>query len=99
DLSKDLPDDSESGHTNEPQRPVQIPKDAQWLGGIGEGGWFHLDFKSTSTPKLTKYSELGDVEFERFVTSLNFNLDQPFQITYDTHAQKMTISQDGEKIV
>ncbi|HAC15308.1 MAG TPA: hypothetical protein DCE78_05110 [Bacteroidetes bacterium] len=99
DLSKDLPDDSESGHTNEPQRPVQIPKDAQWLGGIGEGGWFYLDFESTSTPKLTKYSEQGEVEFERFVTSLNFKLDKPFQITYDTHAQKMTINQDEEKIV
>ena len=98
DLSKELPDDSESGHTIEPQRPDHIPSEATWLGGIGEGGWFHLDFKSTQTPKLTKYSEHGGVEFIRFTESLKFKTDQSFEITYDTHAQKLTIKQDEDHI-
>lgn len=99
DLSKDLPDDSEYGHTKEPQRPDHIPMEAKWLGGIGEGGWFHLDFQSNTIPKLTKFSEQGEVEFVRFVESLKFNSDQPYEIIFDTHAQKLTMQRDEKKIV
>jgi hypothetical protein len=33
------------------------------------------------------------------VESLKFNSDQPYEIIFDTHAQKLTVQQDGKKIV
>src|SRR5690554_6146469 len=93
DLAKDLPDDSVYGHTYEPARPAHIPTDAKWLGGIGEGGWFHLELNPLSNPLLTKFGSDGEVEFERQVISTTLDHNKPLHITYDTHASKLTIIQ------
>src|SRR5690606_6152088 len=95
DLAKDLPDDSVYGHTYEPARPAHIPTDAKWLGGIGEGGWFHLELNPLSNPLLTKFGSDGEIEFERQVISTTLDHNKPLHITYDTHASKLTIIQNG----
>ena len=38
-----LTDDEIQGAIEEPQRPALLPAHAQWLGGLGEGGWFVAD--------------------------------------------------------
>lgn len=97
DAARKLPDDNDPGFTHEPERPATLPKDAQWLGGIGEGAWFHLVVESDII-KLVKFDYLGNLEFTRIVASTEVNWNQSFKIDYDTHALKLTILQNKTKI-
>ncbi len=95
DSTVDLPDDTEPGCTHEPERPVTLPSDVQWLGGIGEGAWYRIE-KTKGHFSLLRYDMSGEIEFARSFTSTWFNPDKPYRITYDTHALKLTVIQDGQ---
>lgn len=93
----ELPTDQHPGYTNEPDRPVNLPESAQWLGGIGEGAWFEIKVEMDII-KLVKYDHNGNAEYQRLVDSHVVDWKAPLNVDYDTHASKLTVRQDGKKI-
>lgn len=96
--SRELPNDNVAGSINEPIRPINLPHDAQWLGGIGEGAWFRLqDNKHSLT--ATRYMENGTVDFS-FECQNNEQLKSnlPYHFVYDSHHLFVTIRQNENKI-
>ncbi len=100
-----LPTDQQLGYINEPDRLELIPISAQWLGGIGEGGWYHLEYDHatetirTETPvTITKYDILGEVEIQATMShsdSRPLYPHQPYKFTYDSHAFVVRIMQNN----
>jgi hypothetical protein len=94
----DLPSDERAGFSDEPLRPECVPSDAQWLGGIGEGAWFQI-IQCSDGQKLTKFDLGGMPEFERWLAPNQINWNNPYQITYDTHALKVTVLQQNNRVI
>jgi hypothetical protein len=96
-----LPPDDRPGRMGQPADcPESIPCDAQWLGGIGEGGWHHLSASGHNTYILRKYDTHGDCEFQVEMSQTSpsgFNPNLPFRFVYDTHALCATLEQNDTK--
>ncbi|SKB56800.1 hypothetical protein SAMN05660226_02038 [Parapedobacter luteus] len=99
--AKELPCDKKPGSMDEPVKPVQVPKSAQWLGGIGEGAWYALENSGVQDGLvLTKYAADGSEDYRvDCVASHPVNLNLPFQFTYHCHYQRHIIIQNGTQIV
>lgn len=95
-----LPDDQEIGAMEIGIRPLNVPANAQWLGGVGEGAWFHI------TPNghpghffVSRYTIDGELEYKHvFVPDENFNAEIPYEVTYDSHFLFTTVIQNGSKV-
>lgn len=97
-LAKLLPDDKQPGSMHERAKPTRIPHEAQWLGGVGEGAWFHLeDTEEENRYVVTRYTETGELEYSLpFISEAPLDLNQPYQFEYDSHMLYATIVQNGE---
>ena len=60
--SHELPDDLILGFMQEPERPFHLPRDAQWLGGLGEGCWFSLT-KLVDEVEITRFNYKGEIDY------------------------------------
>ncbi|HRN95157.1 MAG: hypothetical protein KF706_09940 [Chitinophagales bacterium] len=96
--SRELPSDNIAGSINEPMRPSDLPHDAQWLGGIGEGAWFRLQ-RINHSLTATRYMENGIIDFcFQCQSNEELNSNLPYHFVYDSHHIFVTISQNGNKI-
>jgi hypothetical protein len=79
-----------------PTRHPNVPVDAQWLSGEGYGSWFSVSINGKGI-YLTKYSPLGDVEFQTYFSPFDnkINFFEPFTITYPSNAKVLSILQKG----
>ncbi len=96
--SKKLPDDQHLGFINEPLKPLNIPAEAQWLGGIGEGAWYHLEIEKDYC--LThRYNHKGELEYTKkgVLKNETFNLES-HQFQYDSHYLFTTLLIQGRVI-
>ncbi|MBK7426257.1 MAG: hypothetical protein IPI60_04080 [Saprospiraceae bacterium] len=94
--SKQLPDDQHLGYINEPVRPVNIPAEAQWLGGIGEGAWYHLEIEK-GICITSRFNHKGELEYKKRGAVKKDHLrydDHQFQ--YDSHYLFTTLSIKGQ---
>ena len=88
--SQELPSDVLPGHYFPPEsKPEKVIKEAQFLGGIGECAWHHIEIIDKETVKMTRYYNTGDFEFEA-----EYHVDEEWlaklqhstcQLTHDTH--------------
>ena len=91
-----LPSDKKTGHLFEPDiRPFSVPKNAKYIGGIGEGAWHYLEKIDDKNIKMTKYSILGDIEFHgvydcRSISMAGFT-DDEYELVHDTHYAWITL--------
>lgn len=94
-----LPDDRIVGSMNKKPRPAAVPKDAQWLGGVGEGAWYHIKrADSESNVEIARYTEKGELEYALpFYTDGDFDLNKRFEIDYDSHMIHATVNQGGKQ--
>jgi len=72
----------------------------KWLGGIGAGSWFA--FRQTGQQlHISRFSDSGELEceglFKAVQTSINWEGD--FEITYPSHCAKVTLLQEGQKLI
>lgn len=96
--SKELPDDQHPGFIAEPQRPLNIPLDAQWLGGIGEGAWYHLEIKNEYC-FTSRFNHKGELEYKKMGLLRNENISvESYQFLYDSHYLFTTLSVEGQII-
>lgn len=98
-----VPADVNAGHTDCPlYSPTNIPQNAQWLGGIGEGGWHVLLQETPPYYKLQKFNIDGNLEYETVVElkeTDSFDYGQPYQFDFDTHAMQATLVQNSNRII
>ncbi len=90
-----LTDDEIQGAIEEPQRPALLPAHAQWLGGLGEGGWFVADRADEHRFKGTKYAKDGALEHEAIYVNEHITLPKDPLVTYTSHFSFFSISIDG----
>lgn len=109
-LARALPDDRVVGSVLQKKKPSNIPEQAQWLGGVGEGAWYHiqpLDHSEIPGSKgmeesgyeVSRYTEKGELEYSLpFYSDEKVELDEPFHIAYDSHMLFTTIWQRNRMI-
>ena len=81
-----------------PKKTKNIPKGAQWLGGIGAGSWFCLS-KESKDYLIKRFSPYGKLECEGFfvVDDNSFRIDESFEFTYLSHCSLCTVLQNDKK--
>lgn len=80
-------------------KPISIPKDAMYLGGVGDGAWYtvspqedkHLIIKRFTTSGKLEYVVLGEAEDA-------FDPTESYEITYDSNLLVTHILQQGNKL-
>lgn len=95
-----LPDDSIIGSMDEKFKPMCLPKEAQWLGGVGEGAWYHIrNHAEEGCYIVARFTEHGEEEYRGlFKTSETLDVGKPLKIEYDSHFLFTTVSQRGRLI-
>jgi hypothetical protein len=81
-----------------PEKPAQIPQNALWLAGEGAGSWFALNFDKNAL-HLQRYSPSGKLECSgifRQTTQSTFDDTAPFQLSYPSDCQTITILQQQQ---
>lgn len=95
-----LPNDQIIGAVEFNSKPITIPKDAVYLGGVGDGAWYHIVdsaianqfiIQRFTSSGLLEYTVLGQAEAP-------ITIAEPWQITYDSHLLFTHILQYGKKI-
>ncbi|HLW50821.1 MAG TPA: DUF6695 family protein [Sphingobacteriaceae bacterium] len=109
-LAKALPDDLVVGSVLQKKKPSQVPDQAQWLGGVGEGAWYHIQPMDQSELsggsgqheagfEVSRYTEKGELEYSLpFYSEEKFDLEKPFHIAYDSHMIFTTVWQQNKSI-
>ncbi len=98
--ARKLGSDASTGNISLPTRPSNVPSDAHWLGGIGEGAWFHIQHNEKSNYFLRKYSINGDLEYETLVSCIQpMDLTRPHQFTYHFTHNNCCIEQDNNLFI
>lgn len=93
-----LGSDSIAGMVEYKQRPHNVPAEAQWLGGIGEGAWFSLEQESKQQFIISKHNAEGILEYVVTTHCLqNFDMAKPYAFTYYfTHAYHHIIQNEHD---
>ncbi len=95
--AKKLGDDSVAGMVQYTERPHNVPSQAQWLGGIGEGAWFVLEQEAEQLFTIKKYNVQGNMEYAITTQCLQrFNIAQAYAFTYYFTHEYHNIVQDGQ---
>lgn len=94
-----LPNDLIIGCMNFASKPIAVPKDAQYLGGVGDGAWFNIQSAPDDKIVIKRFTTKGELEYVILGEAMeHFDLSQPFEITYDSHLLFTHIKQYGRKI-
>ena len=98
--AKLLPNDQIIGCMLHTVRPRSIPYDAQYLGGVGDGAWYHLQPTEDGMLIVKRFNSDGELEYAvlgEAATPLALSL--PWKITYDSHLLFTHVIQKGRKIL
>jgi len=95
--SQHLASDQVPGMITAPPRPSHISKYAQWMGGIGEGAWFHLEQPQDENLFIIyKYDASGELEYNVETTCMqNFDINRPYTFTPNFLYNSYAVIQDN----
>lgn len=94
-----LPNDQIIGSMEYSHRPLNIPEGAQYLGGVGDGAWYHAETLNAEELMIRRFSSRGDIEYSVLANAPSeVDLAKPFQFTYDSHLLFTHVIQDGRKV-
>lgn len=94
-----LPDDMVIGYMSFSSKPISVPKDAQYLGGVGDGAWFCIQPAPEEKVVIKRFTSKGELEYVILGETMEpLHLSQPFEITYDSHLLFTHVKQHGRKI-
>lgn len=94
-----LPHDISIGRMDFSTKPITVPDDAQYLGGVGDGAWFSIRPVQNDKVAIKRFTSIGELEYVVLGETLeSVNLMRPFEITYDSHLLFTHIKQNGRKI-
>jgi hypothetical protein len=88
------------GGMNYSSKPITLPKDAVYLGGVGDGAWFTITPTEIVNQFIIKrFTSSGKLEYVVLGKSgESIDLDSPWKITYDSHLLFTHIEQNDRKI-
>jgi hypothetical protein len=73
-----------------------IPKDAQFLSGIGSSAYFRLEVLADSL-RITRYTEYGEQDFQGYSNiPEGFSSKKPYKFVYDSNCKFCTVEQEGD---
>jgi hypothetical protein len=94
--AKQLPTDVKEGQLSAPIRPENIPSNANYLGGIGEGAWHMLEKLDDEHLIKRRFYSDGHFEYENIyevdVEWVREFENNSVEITHDTHFSWITLS-------
>ncbi|SJN42513.1 DUF6695 family protein [Sphingobacterium sp. JB170] len=94
-----LPDDIIIGQMNFKSKPITIPKDAFYLGGVGDGAWFTVQQAPDQKVLVKRFTSKGTLEYAALGESMEpIDFTKPFNVVYDSHLLHTHITQEGRKI-
>lgn len=94
-----LPNDIIIGAVQFGSKPIAVPKQAKYLGGVGDGAWYFLNERPDAHIEISRYSTQGYLEYVvlgEATSPIDFHAD--WDITYDSHLLFTHIIQNGQKI-
>lgn len=95
--------DLSKGQLDLPSRPYNVPIDAQWLGGIGEGMWFHLAGCNLQEAHyiMSSYSHTGEIINQVWTScpQQKFIITEPFEILAQMDEQYFTLLQHTNRFL
>src|SRR5690606_19647192 len=94
-----LPDDIIIGQMTYSAKPITIPKDAFYLGGVGDGAWFTVQQAPDNKVLVKRFTSKGILEYVTLGEPMEpLDFQQPFTVIYDSHLLYTHIKQRGRKI-
>lgn len=94
-----LPNDLVIGYMDFASKPISVPVDAQYLGGVGDGAWFSVQASSDEKVLVKRFTSKGELEYVVLGEPMEpINLEETFEISYDSHLLFTHIRQHGRKI-
>ena len=92
-----LPNDQIIGAIDFRSKPIAIPKEAMYLGGVGDGAWYTIR-PTDKNNKLTikRYTSCGELEYiviGKREEAIDF--DKPWKVVYDSHLLFTHLEQEG----
>ncbi len=94
-----LPDDIIIGQMDYSAKPITIPKDAFYLGGVGDGAWFTVQQAPDHKILVKRFTTKGKLEYVTLGESSEpIDFTKPFRVIYDSHLLHTHINQEGRKI-
>ncbi len=79
------------------ERPDAVPRQAQWLGGIGEGAWFVLRPLGAYHYEVVKYHSNGQqLSVQQMQCSERFSIEDSYEFTYDLSYHHHVIKQQNQ---
>jgi len=95
-----LPADQAIGAMKFNSKPITIPKNATYLGGVGDGAWYTAVYdENCSLFTIKRFTSYGHLEYVvQGKTSAPFDPKEKWSVTYDSHLLFTHIEQKGIKI-
>lgn len=94
-----LPNDQIIGAVDFRSKPITIPKNATYLGGVGDGAWYAVSHQEGNQFVIRRFTTIGELEYVVLGESVSpVRLDVPWQVIYDSHLMYTHIEQEGVKI-
>ena len=94
-----LPNDLIIGAVEYESKPLNIPRHAKYLGGVCDGAWYDLTHIGGKRLEICRYTTKGKLEYVVVgESSIQIDLNQPWEITYDSHQLSTHIIQFDQKI-
>lgn len=98
-LAKTLPEDITVGGMVQKDKPDCIPNEAQYLGGVGEGAWFHIEPLGKNQAIIQRFTIQGELEYSVLVKPTRpIDFNDPYHISYDSHLLVSHLHQKGDTI-
>lgn len=99
DLASQLPEDITIGEMVQKEKPSSVPNDAQYLGGVGEGAWFHINPIGNNQAVIKRFTSKGELEYTVLAKAFQaIDFTTPYHIHYDSHLMFSHIIQQ-ERII
>ena len=94
-----LPEDESIGCMEYTFKPINIPKEAHYLGGVGDGAWFWVSAGENEQLLIRRFTSKGLLEYTALGEPVEpIDLTLPFKVDYDSHFLFTHIRQHGRKI-
>ncbi len=95
-----LPTDQVIGAMKFNSKPITVPKNAMYLGGVGDGAWYTVTYNEENLLfTIKRFTSDGQLEYVfQGVALSSFDPKENWSITYDSHMLFTHIKQNGVKI-
>lgn len=94
-----LPTDQIIGAVKYNSKPISVPKEAMYLGGVGDGAWYTVNQQENKHFIIKRFTSSGKLEYVVLgECEESFDPQKEFEIAYDSHLLFTHIIQGNKKL-